>query len=85
MTQSLGFIQVPLVVAIAATFLLIEKMAIYLQDPFENKPTDTPVTSIGQKIERDIRQMMDVEHLSERAKNNQIEIKHLEAMDYYLL
>jgi len=85
MTQSLGFIQVPLVVAISSTFLLIEKMAIYLQDPFENKPTDTPVTAIAQTIERDLRQMMDVEYVSERAVRNEIKIKHSELLDYYLL
>ncbi|MFB9863824.1 hypothetical protein EFA69_09120 [Rufibacter immobilis] len=53
-----GVMMVPLVVAIAASFLLIEKMAIHLQDPFENKPTDTPVTTIAQTIERDLKQMM---------------------------
>ncbi|MFC6997524.1 bestrophin family protein [Rufibacter roseus] len=53
-----GVMMVPLVVAIAASFLLIEKMAIHLQDPFENKPTDTPVTSIAQTIHRDLKQML---------------------------
>ncbi len=46
-----GMFEVPLVGAIAACFLLIEKMAIHLQDPFENKPTDTPMTSIAKNIE----------------------------------
>lgn len=54
----LGFMEIPLVVAIASSFLLIEKMAINLQDPFENKPTDTPVTTIARNIERDLRQML---------------------------
>lgn len=53
-----GIIEVPLVVAIAASFLLIEKMAIHLQDPFENKPTDTPVTAIARTIERDLKQIL---------------------------
>jgi len=53
-----GILMVPLVMAVAASFLLIEKMAIHLQDPFENKPTDTPVTSISQTIERDLKQML---------------------------
>lgn len=52
-----GFIEVPLVVAIAACFLLIEKMGIHLQDPFENKPTDTPMTHIAQNIEKNILQL----------------------------
>ncbi|GAB2774510.1 bestrophin family ion channel [Rhabdobacter roseus] len=53
-----GFIMVPVLVVIAASFFLIEKMAIHLQDPFENKPTDTPVLSISRNIERDLRQML---------------------------
>ncbi len=32
--DSLGIVEVPLVAAISASFLLIEKMAINLQDPF---------------------------------------------------
>ncbi|MBB6239553.1 MULTISPECIES: bestrophin family protein [unclassified Pedobacter] len=54
-----GYMEVPLVVAIAAFFLLVEKMAVHLQDPFENKPTDTPTTTICRTIERDLCQMLD--------------------------
>lgn len=53
-----GIVEVPIVVAVAACFFLIEKMAIHLQDPFENKPTDTPVTHIANQIEKDLRQML---------------------------
>ncbi|WP_207430335.1 bestrophin family protein [Sabulibacter ruber] len=53
-----GIMMVPLVVAIASSFLLIEKMAIHLQDPFENKPTDTPMSTIAQTIDRDLKQML---------------------------
>jgi putative membrane protein len=53
-----GFFEVPLVVAISACFLLIEKMAIHLQDPFENKPTDTPMTTIARGIEKNLNQML---------------------------
>lgn len=53
-----GMMMVPMVVAIAASFMLIEKMAIHLQDPFENKPTDTPMTAISRTIERDMKQML---------------------------
>jgi len=49
-----GVFEVPLVVAISACFLLIEKMAIHLQDPFENKPTDTPMTTIAKGIEKNL-------------------------------
>lgn len=53
-----GYLEIPLVMAVSASFLLIEKMAIHLQDPFENKPTDTPMTSIAQSIEKNLRQML---------------------------
>ena len=52
-----GFVEVPIVVAISACFLLIEKMAIHLQDPFENKPTDTPVTTIAIGIEKNLMEL----------------------------
>ncbi len=55
--EYMGAFEAPLVVAISACFLLIEKMAIHLQDPFENKPTDTPVTQIAQQIEKTLEQL----------------------------
>ncbi|MEO5888833.1 MAG: bestrophin family ion channel [Ferruginibacter sp.] len=55
--EHLGAFEAPLVVAISACFLLIEKMAIHLQDPFENKPTDTPVTHIAQQIEKNLNEL----------------------------
>lgn len=60
-----GFLEVPLVVAISACFLLIEKMAIHLQDPFENKPTDTPMTALAGTIEKDLKQLLHDQDLPE--------------------
>ena len=53
-----GYMSVVVIIAIAAVFFLIEKMAIHLQDPFENKPTDTPMTAICFTIERDLKQLI---------------------------
>ncbi|RFZ90387.1 hypothetical protein D0C36_21585 [Mucilaginibacter conchicola] len=53
-----GIVEVPVVIAIATSFFLIESMAIHLQDPFENKPTDTPTITISRTIERDVVQML---------------------------
>ncbi|MBL4676809.1 MAG: hypothetical protein JKY70_11500 [Mucilaginibacter sp.] len=53
-----GVVEVPVVIAIASSFFLIESMAIHLQDPFENKPTDTPTITISRTIERDVVQML---------------------------
>jgi ion channel-forming bestrophin family protein len=63
-----GFLQVPLVVAISACFLLIEKMGIHLQEPFENKPTDTPMTAIASTIERDLRQLLHDQDMPEEKR-----------------
>ena len=63
--DSLGFMEMPLIVAIAASFLLIERMGINLQDPFENKPTDTPVTTIARNIEKDLRQMLHEQEITQ--------------------
>jgi len=60
-----GYMEVPLVVALATFFLLVEKMAVHLQDPFENKPTDTPTTTICRTIERDLFQMLNESKLYE--------------------
>jgi putative membrane protein len=51
------YLDVPLVTLISSAFILIEKSAIQLQDPFENKPTDTPVTTIARSIEISLKSM----------------------------
>jgi len=58
LTNLVGWLQIPLVTTIAAAFFLVEKMAIHLQDPFENRPTDTPVTAISHAIEKNLVQMV---------------------------
>lgn len=35
-------------------FVAIEKTALIMQDPFENRPTDTPMTNLAQVIERNL-------------------------------
>lgn len=51
--------EIVLSVLIPVMFISIEKTAILMQDPFENRPVDTPMTSIAQTIEINIRQMID--------------------------
>jgi putative membrane protein len=65
-----GFMEIPVVIAIAASFMLIEKMAIHLQDPFENKPTDTPMTAISKNIEKDLKQMLNDHSILEEVAAN---------------
>lgn len=51
-------IEIILSVLIPIMFISIEKTAIIMQDPFENTPVDTPMTSLAQTIEINIRQMI---------------------------
>ena len=39
-------------------FLMIDRVAIYLQDPFSNRPSDTPMLALSRTIEINIRQML---------------------------
>lgn len=50
--------EVVLTTLFAGVFLLIERTAIFMQDPFENMPTDTPVTALANTIEINLMQMV---------------------------
>lgn len=54
------FVEVPLVTLIGSAFFLIEKSAIQLQDPFENRPTDTPMTAIAKGIAGSLTQLSEM-------------------------
>lgn len=53
-----GYFEIPLLLLISAAFFLLERSATHMQDPFENRPTDTAMTSITQTIELNIKQML---------------------------
>lgn len=53
-----GVFETPLLIAISAAFFLLEKSATHMQDPFENRPTDTAVTAIARTIEINIKQLL---------------------------
>ena len=46
-------------IIVSLPFFMLEKTALHLQDPFENKPTDISVTAIADTIEKNIKQMLD--------------------------
>jgi putative membrane protein len=58
-----GFIEIPSTIIISAIFLAIERVAVLLQDPFENNPSDVPVTTLANKIEIDLKQMVGIEEM----------------------
>lgn len=60
--------EIPLLLFIAAAFFLIEKSAYHLQDPFQNRPSDVPVTAIARTIEINIRQLLGEQEVPEAVK-----------------
>jgi putative membrane protein len=53
-----SYFEIPLLLIISSVFFLLEKTATHLQDPFSNKPTDTPMTSIAITIETNLKQLI---------------------------
>lgn len=53
-----GFYEIPLLLLISTAFFLLEKSATHMQDPFENRPTDTSMTAIARTIEINIKQLL---------------------------
>lgn len=54
-----GYTEALFMIIICMPFFMLEKTALHLQDPFENRPTDISVTTIANTIETNIRQMLD--------------------------
>lgn len=70
-----GISEIPLTALTVASFFMIERSCIDLQNPFNNKPTDTPVTSISRNIEINLRQMIGEDKLP----------KKIEAESFYIM
>lgn len=62
-------IEILITFLIPIVFITIEKTSIMMQDPFENKPVDTPVTSLAQTIEINIRQMIGEQNVPSKKEN----------------
>lgn len=52
------YFEVPILLLLSGAFFLLEKTASHMQEPFENRPTDTAMTAIARTIELNIRQML---------------------------
>ena len=62
--------ETPLLVIISSGFFVLEKTATLLQDPFENKPTDTAMTTIATNIEINIKQLLKESDIPQPLKPN---------------
>ena len=54
--------------SISVALLLIDRVAVYLQDPFSNRPSGTPVLSLSRTVEINIRQMLNEHDVPELPK-----------------
>jgi putative membrane protein len=63
--ETKGAPQVLITLVVAIPLLLLEKTASHLQDPFGNRPTDTPVTAIARTIEINLLQQIGAEPIPE--------------------
>lgn len=59
-------VEIALCILIPCMFISIEKTAIIMQDPFENTPVDTPMTTLAQTIEINIRQAINDTDIPEK-------------------
>jgi len=58
MVDSFGFYTIPAALCAIFIFLIIEQIAIEIQDPFSNRENDIPITAISQNIEIDLKEML---------------------------
>ncbi|WP_130857549.1 bestrophin family protein [Olivibacter jilunii] len=58
MVKELGYATLILAIIISFIFLIIEQIAIQIQDPFEGQPNDTPMTTIAKNIEIDLKEIL---------------------------
>ncbi|MBC6606616.1 hypothetical protein H8B13_07285 [Hymenobacter sp. BT188] len=58
LVKAIGLWEIPVLLTLSSSFFLLERTARYLQDPFNNKPTDTPVTTLARTVEANLRQLV---------------------------
>ncbi len=59
----IGYILIPTTISLAFSFLVIDRIAVYMQDPFENMPSDTPMRALSRTIEINIKQELKLENI----------------------
>lgn len=63
-------LEILITVLIPTLFIAIEKTAIIMQDPFENTPVDTPMTSLSQTIEINLLEMVGAKDIPVKKRND---------------
>ena len=65
LVDNIGYFLIPTTISLAFSFLVIDRVAIYMQDPFENQITDTPMTTLSRTIEINIKQELNEDDVPE--------------------
>ncbi|MBE7178355.1 MAG: hypothetical protein INR69_18285 [Mucilaginibacter polytrichastri] len=68
LVKELGYITIPIAMIVIFIFVIIELIALEIQDPFEGRDNDTPMTTISRNIEIDLKDMLDERSLPEKEK-----------------
>ncbi len=63
--ENIGPILIPTAVSLAFSFLAIDRIAYYMQDPFDNLPSDTPMLALSRTIEINILQELNEKNIPE--------------------
>ena len=58
LSDDYAVIKALLTIGIPVIFIVIEQTAILMQDPFENRPLDTPMTTISRTVEANLKQQV---------------------------
>ena len=63
LVDMIGYILIPTTISLAVSFLVVERVAVYMQDPFENLPTDTAMLTLSRTIEINIKEELGEEDI----------------------
>ncbi|EAQ78863.1 bestrophin family protein [Blastopirellula marina] len=66
--EVLGIFNIPLALLINFIFLSLDQIGERTEDPFENRPSDTPLTSISVTIEQNLKEMLDETDLPQKTE-----------------
>ncbi|CAN5878440.1 bestrophin family ion channel [soil metagenome] len=66
MVDAFGYVTVPIAMAVIFIFLIVEQIALEIQDPFENRENDVPMNAICKNIEIDLKEMHGEKELPEK-------------------
>jgi putative membrane protein len=68
--ENIGFVLIPTTISLAFSFLAVDRISYYMQDPFDNLPSDTPMTALSRTIEINILEELDEKNIPDPIRPN---------------